>query len=86
MVNRNVAHGSVEAEAVLVLPMNYGSRMRRPFDRNWYWQSGERAQHIWDLYLSLLSKYGSRLDIVYDDPTFPVAGEYKKIYYWDEST
>jgi hypothetical protein len=85
MVNRNVVYGSVEAEAVLVLPMNYGWGMRRPFDRNWYWQSGERAQHIWDLYLSLLSKYGSRLDIVYDDPTFPAAGEYKKIYYWDES-
>jgi hypothetical protein len=25
------------------------------------------------------------LDIVYDDPAFPVAGRYPEVYYWDES-
>lgn len=85
MVNRNVVYGSVEAEAALVLPMNYGWGMRRPFDRNWYWQSGELAQHIWELSLPLLSKYGLHLDIVYDDPAFLVNGKYEKIYYWNES-
>ncbi len=74
-----------QAEAALVLPKNYGWGMRRPDDRIWYWQAGERAQKIWKLSLQLLSKYDMRLDIVYDDPAFPLDGKYKKIFYWNES-
>lgn len=85
MVDQKVVHGAVKAEAALVLPINYGWGMRRPSDRNWYWQSGERAQKIWELSLPLLSEYGLRLDIVYDDPAFPVAGKYKRVYYWNDS-
>jgi hypothetical protein len=85
MANQKVTQGAVKAEAALVLPMNYGWGMRHPIDRNWYWQSGERAQHIWELSISLLSEYSLRLDIVYDDPTFPTTGKYTKVYYWNES-
>ncbi len=83
--NPKEQHGSVEAEAVLVLPPNYGWGMRSPNDRNWYWQAGERAQQIWDISLSLLSKYGDRLDIVYEDSAYIIDGKYDKIYYWNES-
>lgn len=85
MVDQKVVHGAVKAEAALVLPINYGWGMRRPSDRNWYWQSGERAQQIWKLSLPLISGYGLALDIVYDDPAFPVAGKYEKVYYWNDS-
>jgi len=32
-----------------------------------------------------LEHYGSKLDIVYDDPAYPVTGKYSKIYYWNQS-
>jgi hypothetical protein len=85
IVNQKVMHGAVKAEAALVLPINYGWGMRGPSDRNWYWQSGERAQQIWKLSLPLISDYGLALDIVYDDPAFPAAGKYEKVYYWNDS-
>jgi hypothetical protein len=78
--------GSIEAEAALVLPPNYGWGMRRPNDQIWYWQSGERAQIIWELSLELLSEYDTRLDIVCDDPAFPATGKYEKIFYWSDYT
>ena len=85
VVNQKVIRGTVKAETALVLPMNYGWGMRHPIDQNWYWQSGERAQHIWELSLPLLSEFDLRLDIVYDDPTFTATSKYEKIYYWNES-
>jgi hypothetical protein len=84
-VNKNLSHGTVKAEAVLVLPMNYGWGMRVPNDRNWYWQAGERAEKIWNLSVSLMSQYGNNIDIIYDDPAFPIERRYKEIYYWNES-
>ncbi|GAG35080.1 unnamed protein product, partial [marine sediment metagenome] len=32
------------------------------------------------------TQYGTSLDIVYDDPAFPVTGKYPKIYYWNQTT
>jgi hypothetical protein len=34
---------------------------------------------------STLSKHGLRLDIIYDDPAYPVTGRYKQIYYWNQA-
>jgi len=85
VVDKTVSHGSVEAEAALVLPKDYGWGMRYSCDKNWYWQSGERAQQIWNLSVILLSGYENRLDIIYDDPAYHVNDQYKKIYYWNES-
>jgi hypothetical protein len=79
-------HGSIKAEAALVLPKNYGWGMRYPEDRIWYWQSGERAQKIWELLQNTLAKHGSKLDIVYDDSAYPVTGKYLRIYYWNQTS
>lgn len=84
-VTKDLEHGSVKAEAALVLPMNYGWGMRYPNDRNWYWQAGERAEKIWNLSEALLMQYGNKIDIIFDDPTFSLENKYKKIYYWNES-
>ena len=76
---------SSQAEAALVLPRNYGWGMRNPEDRIWYWGPDEKSPQIWELSRKLLSQYGLRLDIVYDDPAFPVTGKYPRIYYWNQS-
>jgi hypothetical protein len=34
----------------------------------------------------LLARYGTNMDIIYDDPAYPVAkGGYQKIYYWNDT-
>jgi hypothetical protein len=77
-------YGETEAQAALVLPENYGWGMRHVDDRIWgYWGSDEKSQQIWDLSQKLLDKYGLALDIVYDDPNFPITDIYQKIYYWN---
>lgn len=75
----------VEAEAVLVLPKNYGWGMRNAADRIWLWGPDEYSQQIWDISRTLIEQYGIKLDIVYDDPQFPVDGKYQQIYYWNQT-
>jgi hypothetical protein len=88
--------GSVKAEAAFVLPRNYGWGMRYPEDRIWgFWGPDEKSPQIWELTRNLLAQYDLRLDIVYDDPTFPViirrlpiwltTAKYPRIYYWNHS-
>ncbi|MCW4046669.1 MAG: hypothetical protein NWE99_03785 [Candidatus Bathyarchaeota archaeon] len=73
-----------EAQAALVLPRNYGWGMRSPDDRIWYWGPDEESERIWNLSRTLLANYGLRLDIVYEDPLFPVTGRYREVYYWNQ--
>jgi len=81
-----VKHGSIEAEAVLVLPENYGWGMRDPEDKIWgLWGPDEKSQQIWELSQNLLDQYGLGLDIVYDDPEFPVKGKYDQTFYWNQT-
>ena len=74
-----------QVEAVLVLPRNYGWGMRHVDDRIWLWGSDEHSQMIWDISQKLVDRYGINLDIVYDDPQFPVTGKYPNIYYWNQT-
>lgn len=74
------------AEAVLVLPSNYGFGLRRADDRIWgYWGPDDKSVQVWDASRKLLSEYGLRLDIVYEDPAFQIAGKYSTVYYWNQS-
>jgi hypothetical protein len=74
------------ADVALVLPRNYGWGMRTPDDKIWgMWGPDEKSPKIWEISRKLLSAYGLRLDIVYDDSAFPAAGKYNRIYYWNES-
>ena len=77
---------SIRAEAVLVLPRNYGFGLRHFDDVIWgYWGSDEISAQVWNITRVLVSKYGAHLDIIYDDAAFPVAGRYSQIYYWNET-
>lgn len=85
--NPEIVHGSVEAEAAFVLPKNYGWGMRHQKDKIWgWWGPDEKSDQIWTLSRQLLEQYGTQLDIVYDDPAFPIQDKYQQIYYWNHTT
>ncbi len=77
-------YGKTEAQAALVLPQNYAWGMRSLNDKIWgYWGPDENSTQIWNLSQTLLDQYGLALDIVYDDPNFPITDIYQEIYYWN---
>ncbi|MEJ2240592.1 MAG: hypothetical protein P8Y18_00385 [Candidatus Bathyarchaeota archaeon] len=80
--NPSVEHGSIEGEAVLVLPKNYGWGMRNFNDTIWgIHDTDEKSEQIWNLRSSLFEEYGLKLDIVFNDPEFSVEGKYNQTYY-----
>ncbi len=73
-------------DAVLVLPQNYGWGMRRQDDRIWgVWGPDDKSPAIWNISRYLLAKYDFRLDMVYDDPRFPINDLYEHVYYWNQT-
>jgi hypothetical protein len=78
---------TIHAQAALVLPKDYGFGLRRPDDRIWgFWDPDSKSPIIWNISQTLLTQYGLKLDIVYDDPEFPVtSGNYSEIYYWNQT-
>lgn len=75
-----------QAQAVLILPANYGFGLRRPDDRIWgYWGPDEKSVQVWNITQTLVSTYDLRLNIVYEDPAFPVADKYQEVYYWNQT-
>jgi hypothetical protein len=79
-----VVHGS--AETVLVLPRNYGWGMRKPSDTIWgLWGPDEKSPQIWNVSRTLLARYGTRFDIVYEDANFSLNDKYSNIYYWNST-
>lgn len=88
VVQPNVGHAREfgKPDVALVLPKNYGSKMRKPTDGAWgMWGPDDKSAQIFNITQKLLSEYGLRLDIVYDDPSFPLAGRYNRVYYWNET-
>lgn len=81
-----IQFGSASPSALLVLPSNYGWGMRNPNDTIWgMWGPDEKSPAIWNISRGLLDLYGFRLDIVYDDPNFPIASYYTRVYYWNQT-
>ena len=77
---------SAHAQATLVLPYDYGWGMRRVNDKIWgFWGPDDKSPLIWNNTQMLLNKYGLLLDIIYDDPAFPIKGNYSKVYYWNQT-
>ena len=81
-----VEQNSIEAEAVLVLPENYGWGMRDLGDKIWgLWGPDDKSEQIWSMCQSLLEEYGFGLDIVCEDSEFPVEGRYSQTYFWNQT-
>jgi len=81
-------YGQIEGDAALVLPKDYGWGTRRSEivveDRIWgFWPEDEDILIIGENMNKLLSKYGLKLDIIYDDPQFNYREKYSEIYFWN---
>ena len=74
-------------QIALVLPQDYGFGLRSPEDHIWgIFQADNSSQQVWNAVQTSLTKYGSRLDIVFSDPNYPVAGRYVQVYYWNQTS
>jgi hypothetical protein len=83
--NPKVTNNVIGKDA-LVLPNDYGSGLGSQNDTIWgIWQPNNGSQQVWNAMQSSLAKYGSKLDIVYDDPAYPTAGRYQHVYYWNQT-
>ena len=81
-------HGVIQGEVAYVLPEDYGFGFRYAEDKIWgLWEADELSQKVWDDVNTLLDQYGSRLDIVYDDPEVidAVKNRYDKLFFWNET-
>jgi hypothetical protein len=81
-------HGIIQGEVAYVLPKDYGFGFRYAEDKIWgLWEADELSQKVWDDVNKLLDQYGSRLDIVYDDPEVmgAVKNRYEKLFFWNET-
>jgi hypothetical protein len=84
---QKIRQGSDSAQAAYVMPKNYGWGMRWSNDKIWYWGPDELSPKIWNDTRQLLAQYGTSLDIVYDDPQYPLEGNYSnsKVYFWNQT-
>jgi hypothetical protein len=83
-------YGKVDGEVALILPKDYGWGTRRTQniieDRIWgFWPEDEKILLIGENMNKLMSRYGLRLDIIYDDPQFNYTEKYSKIYFWNST-
>lgn len=74
-------------QAALVLPKNFGWGLRNPDDTIWgFWTTDNRTHQVAVITGKLLSYYGSNLDIVYEDPAYPLTKvNYQHVYYWNST-
>ncbi len=78
--------GKVEGEVAFVLPKDYGWGMRNPDDTVWgFWPPDDLSPLIWENINKLITKYGLKLDVIYDDPQFSFVEKYSKIYFWNST-
>lgn len=86
--NGSVVHGAIKSEVALVLPRDYGWGMRNSQDTIWgIWHADGAdgtSQQVWAQLQSRLAQYGSKFDIVFDEPAYPITEKYRSIYYWNQ--
>ena len=78
--NPQVAHGGVKVDSVLVLPKNFGGGMRWREDIVWgVFKANDTSCRLWDLAQLTLASHAYTLDIVYDDPSYPLSSSYVNV-------
>jgi len=83
--NPKIIHGGITAEAVFVLPKNYGWGMRHPDDVMWgIWHPDSSSQEIWHQLQNKITQHGLKLDIVFEDPNYPIMWKYPHTYHWNK--
>ena len=71
-----------------VLPDAYGYGFRGPNDNIWgVWQADNFTAQLWTNLNAAIQQYGNKLDIIYDDPSFPnYTSMYSKLIFWNGTT
>ena len=80
-------YGVIKGEAAYVLPQDYGFGFRYSGDKIWgLWNADDLSPKVWDDVNLLITQYGSRLDVVYDDAEFinAVRSHYTNLFFWNE--
>jgi len=85
------AYKKASGETAFVLPKDSGWGMRRTQyvkeDKIWgLWPEDEKVKVIGENMNTLIEKYGLKLDIIYDDPTFDYAAKYIDVHFWNGTT
>jgi len=77
---------NVTAVDAFVLPTDFGGGLRNQNDNIWgLWPGNSTSQQVWSNLQTALGKYGSKLDIIYDDPAYPVGDRYQHVYLWNQT-
>jgi hypothetical protein len=80
VTNPQKTQGSLKADAVLVLPKNYGWGTRWEEDKVWgIFEADNQTRQIWSLMEATLQEHGFKTDIVVDDARFPLPPNYQSI-------
>jgi hypothetical protein len=88
MRNNPQKHGSIAGKVAYVLPQDYGFGFRREDDTIWgLWSNDTLSAKVWSDVNNLISRYGSTLDIVYDDPEFinVVTTGHTQLHFWNQT-
>ena len=79
---------SVESkgEVALVLPKDHGGSLRSLDDKIWgLWPADNASALIFDKVKAFVSKYGLKLDIIYDVETADITETYSQVYFWNQT-
>jgi hypothetical protein len=72
------------AKVAYVLPRDYGWGMRHLNDKIWgIWNADEKSPMIWENINKLETKYGIKLDIIYENPQYKPEEKYWQVYSWN---
>jgi hypothetical protein len=86
--NNPESFASYNAEVAYVIPKDYGFGFRNPNDSIWgLFPLDALTPKIWDDTTTLLDRYGTNLNIIYDDPEIIGAtlNNYTKVFYWNQT-
>ncbi len=80
--------GIDKSTVAYVLPQDYGFGFRNPLDNIWgLWSADELSPKIWADTQKLINQYGTKLDIVYNDPEYidKIRTHYTQLYFWNQT-
>jgi hypothetical protein len=80
--------GANKPQVAYVVPAGYGFGFRNPADHIWgLFPADNQSAKIYNDVNVLMSRYGSRFDILYDEPQVidPILRNYNQVFYWNQT-